>query len=76
MTFTADGKEYLWFFILCLFSYYSQQIKIFSLYSTDSRRQTAKVSFLPFAVWRNVMLNLSNIVFWTNAKRSFLLKYG
>jgi len=39
------------------FSYYSLQEQIISLYCTNSRRETAKVSFLPFAV--NVMLNLS-----------------
>jgi len=39
--------------------YYSPQIQIFSVLCTDSWRQTAKVSCLPFAVWRNVMLNLS-----------------
>ena len=40
-------------------SYYSLQIQIISLYCTHSWRETAKVSFLPFAA--NVMLNLSNI---------------
>ena len=33
-------------------SYYSQQIQIFWFYCTESWRQTAKVSFLPFAVCR------------------------
>ena len=35
-------------------------MQIFWFYCTESWRQTAEVSFLPFAV--NVMLNLSNIV--------------
>ena len=44
-------------------SYYSPQIQILSLYCTGCWRQTAKVSFLPFAVWRNVMFNLSIVGF-------------
>lgn len=35
--------------------------QIFSLYCTNSWRQTAKVSFLPFVIWHDIMLNLSII---------------
>ena len=73
MTFTADGKRQrlllILFSNLAILKYttqkqknvsrYSPQIQIFSLHCTDSGRQTAKLSFLPLAVGRNVMLNLS-----------------
>ena len=50
MTFTANGKRQT--AKITSVSNYSQQIQIFWFYCTESWRQTAKASFLPFAVCR------------------------